>query len=156
MLVKKFLGLVKMPFGLLNASFSLPEWQALRMIFFAPCMRKNMFRNYNLTASLEIPESPWDSFGLFMLLRLASSRHSFVINSRLCLFRILEKPFLFWYTICCVFRYLNLHSVLEQQFVKEGIQLSIFFDCTCTPFPGFVGYCIRLNWKYVSIWFGHF
>ena len=77
MLVKKFLGLVKMPSGLLNASFSLPEWQALRMISFAPCMRKNMFRNYNLTASLEIPESSWDSFGLFMLLRLASSRHSF-------------------------------------------------------------------------------
>ena len=77
MLVKKFLGLVKMPSGLLNASFSLPEWQALRMIFFAPCMRKKMFKNYNLTASLEIPESSWDSFGLFMLLRLASSRHSF-------------------------------------------------------------------------------
>ena len=66
-----------MPSGLVNASFSLPEWQALRMIFFAPCMRKKMFRNYNLTASLEIPKSSWDSFGLFMLLRRASSRHSF-------------------------------------------------------------------------------
>ena len=34
-------------------------------------------RNYNLTASLEVHESSWDRFGLFMLLRRASSRHSF-------------------------------------------------------------------------------
>ena len=24
--------------GLVNASFSLPEWQAVKMIFFAPCV----------------------------------------------------------------------------------------------------------------------
>ena len=36
LLVKKFLGLVEMTPGLVNASFSLPEWQALKMIFFAP------------------------------------------------------------------------------------------------------------------------
>ena len=36
LLVKKFLGLVKMTSGLENASFSLPEWQAVKMIFFAP------------------------------------------------------------------------------------------------------------------------
>ena len=30
-------GLVEMTCGLLNASFSLPEWQAVKMIFFAPC-----------------------------------------------------------------------------------------------------------------------
>ena len=35
-LVKKFLGLVEMTSGLVNASFSLPEWQASKMIFFAP------------------------------------------------------------------------------------------------------------------------
>ena len=34
--VKKFLGLVEMTSGLVNASFSLPEWQAVKMIFFAP------------------------------------------------------------------------------------------------------------------------
>ena len=28
LLVKKLLGLVEMTFGLVNASFSLPEWQA--------------------------------------------------------------------------------------------------------------------------------
>ena len=33
MLVKKLLGLVEMTFGLENASFSLPEWQAVKMIF---------------------------------------------------------------------------------------------------------------------------
>ena len=34
--VKKFLGLVEMMSGLVNASFSLPKWQAVKMIFFAP------------------------------------------------------------------------------------------------------------------------
>ena len=37
LLVKKFLGLVEMTSGLVNAGFSLPKWQALEMIFFAPC-----------------------------------------------------------------------------------------------------------------------
>ena len=36
LLVKTFLGLVEMMSGLVNASFSLPEWQAVKMIFFAP------------------------------------------------------------------------------------------------------------------------
>ena len=33
LLVKKFLGLVEMTSGLVNASFSLPEWQALKNDF---------------------------------------------------------------------------------------------------------------------------
>ena len=36
LLVKKILGLVEMTSGLVNASFSLPEWQAVKIIFFAP------------------------------------------------------------------------------------------------------------------------
>ena len=36
LLVKKFLGVVEMTSGLINASFSLPEWRAVKMIFFAP------------------------------------------------------------------------------------------------------------------------
>ena len=34
---QKLLGLVEMTTGLVNASFSLPERQAVKMIFFAPC-----------------------------------------------------------------------------------------------------------------------
>ena len=34
--IKKFWGLVEMMFGLVNASFSLPDWQAVKMTFFAP------------------------------------------------------------------------------------------------------------------------
>ena len=34
--VKKLLGLVEMTSGLVNASFSLPEWKAVKVIFFAP------------------------------------------------------------------------------------------------------------------------
>ena len=37
LLVKKLLGLVEMMSGLVNASFSLPEWQAVKMNFFALC-----------------------------------------------------------------------------------------------------------------------
>ena len=37
LLVKTFLRLVEMTFGLVNVSFSLPEWQAVKMTFFAPC-----------------------------------------------------------------------------------------------------------------------
>ena len=36
LLVKKFLGLIEMTSGLVNASVNLPEWQALKMISFAP------------------------------------------------------------------------------------------------------------------------
>ena len=38
LLVKKLLELVELTSGLVNASFSLPEWQAVKMIFFAPCV----------------------------------------------------------------------------------------------------------------------
>ena len=37
LLIKTFLGLVEMMFGLVNVSFSLPDWQGVKMIFFAPC-----------------------------------------------------------------------------------------------------------------------
>ena len=36
MLIKTLLGLVEMMLGLVNISFSLPEWQAVKMTFFAP------------------------------------------------------------------------------------------------------------------------
>ena len=36
LLIKKFGGLVEMTFGLVNASFSSPEWQAVKMTFFEP------------------------------------------------------------------------------------------------------------------------
>ena len=38
LLIKTFLGLVEMMFGLVNVSFSLPEWQAVKITFFAPCI----------------------------------------------------------------------------------------------------------------------
>ena len=37
LLVKKLSGLVEMTSGLVDASFSLPKWQAVNMIFFVPC-----------------------------------------------------------------------------------------------------------------------
>ena len=36
-LIKTFLGLVETMFGLVNVSFSLPEWQAVKVTFFASC-----------------------------------------------------------------------------------------------------------------------
>ena len=44
LLVKKFLRLVEMTSGLGNASFSLPKRQAVKMIFFAPCVRVTFIR----------------------------------------------------------------------------------------------------------------
>ena len=37
LLIKTFLELAEMMFGLVNVTFSLPEWQAVKMTFFAPC-----------------------------------------------------------------------------------------------------------------------
>ena len=48
LLDEKLLGLVEMMSGLVNASFSLPEWQAVKMIFFAPCTKHNIFHHNNL------------------------------------------------------------------------------------------------------------
>ena len=36
LLIKTFLGLVEMMFEPVNVSFSLPEWQAVKITFFAP------------------------------------------------------------------------------------------------------------------------
>ena len=41
LLIKTFLGLVEMMFGLVNVSFSLPEWQAVKMIFFTPFLLRS-------------------------------------------------------------------------------------------------------------------
>ena len=38
LLIKTFLGLVEMMFGLVDVSFNMPEWQAVKMTFFAPCL----------------------------------------------------------------------------------------------------------------------
>ena len=38
LLIKMIWGLVEMTFGLVYSSFSLPEWQALKVTFFAPCV----------------------------------------------------------------------------------------------------------------------
>ena len=45
LLIKTFLGLVEMMFGLVNVSFSLPKWQAVNVTFFAPCI---VLHNYNM------------------------------------------------------------------------------------------------------------
>ena len=37
LLIKTFLGLVEMMFGPVNVSFSLSEWQAVKVTVFAPC-----------------------------------------------------------------------------------------------------------------------
>ena len=41
-----------MMFGLVNASYNLPEWQAVKMTFFAPCYLNNPIINIRLINSL--------------------------------------------------------------------------------------------------------
>ena len=38
LLFETFWGLVEMMFGLVNVSFSVPEWLAVKVTFFAPCV----------------------------------------------------------------------------------------------------------------------
>ena len=46
LLIKKFGGLVEMMFGLVNANFSLPEWQTVKLTFFTPCVWNIIFFNH--------------------------------------------------------------------------------------------------------------
>ena len=41
--IKTCLGLVEMMFALVNVSFSLPKWQALKMTYFAPWYHNYFF-----------------------------------------------------------------------------------------------------------------
>ena len=45
LLVKTFLGLAEMTSGLVKINASLPEWQAVTMIFFGPCSAWHFFMN---------------------------------------------------------------------------------------------------------------
>ena len=59
LLIKTFLGLVEMMFGLVDVSFNLPEWQAVEMTFFAPWLCKvltyGVIRSWNIYFDLERP-----------------------------------------------------------------------------------------------------
>ena len=55
LLDEKLLGLVEMTSGLVNASFSLPEWQAVKMIFFAPCDELHILGKLLSTHDLPVP-----------------------------------------------------------------------------------------------------
>ena len=51
LLDEKLLGLVEMTSGLVNASCTLPKWQAVKMIFFAPYIYKVIFyENQSVTS----------------------------------------------------------------------------------------------------------
>ena len=46
LLMKKFFGLVKKTLRLVHTSNNLPEWQAIKLTFFAPCLIKELRSNY--------------------------------------------------------------------------------------------------------------
>ena len=53
-LIKKFSGLAEMSFRLVNASFSLPKCQAVKMTFFVPCLSRGF--NYYFFISVELSD----------------------------------------------------------------------------------------------------
>ena len=60
LLIEKFWGLVEMTFGHINASFSLPDWQAVKMTFFAPWyMYTVIFDDPHWTSSQFIANLHW-------------------------------------------------------------------------------------------------
>ena len=54
MLFKKLLGLVEMTSELVNASFSLPEWEAVKMFFLHP---GNCWQTPNLSQTLGLKKT---------------------------------------------------------------------------------------------------
>ena len=46
---KRVLGLVEVTCGLIHAIYSVPEWQAVKLIFFAPCRLDGVFISYFTT-----------------------------------------------------------------------------------------------------------
>ena len=56
LLIKRFLGIVEMAFGLVNASFSLPKWQAVKLTFFAP--RQKVMRSIRVIYQQEHSSLP--------------------------------------------------------------------------------------------------
>ena len=64
LLIKKFLGLVEMTSGLVhvNDSFNLPEWQAVKMISFAPCISTANITPttyYSVHNNIQLPGGPF-------------------------------------------------------------------------------------------------
>ena len=64
LLDEKLLGLVEMTSGLVNASFSLLEWQAVKMIFFAPSAVTAQILNRSLLTSVFL--SAWKGSSEFV------------------------------------------------------------------------------------------
>ena len=82
--LKEFLGLVEMTSGLVNASQSLSEWQAVKMIFFAPCLRK-VFGDqcYNSTFLLFSPSDV-----MILLVFLSCLRVFFFVKDQIASFQL--------------------------------------------------------------------
>ena len=70
MLIKTFWGLVEMMFWPVNVSFSLPEWQAVEITFFAPCRRWLFTRGFNCKALNGTVLVFWISGRLWEVVRL--------------------------------------------------------------------------------------
>ena len=91
LLIKTFLGLVEILFGLVNVSLSLPEWQAVKMTFFAPCYHKPVYRPYTWR-----PSDPDAKYQLakFRHAQKAKFRHYFSLSLLPSIFAFLAS-FLF-------------------------------------------------------------
>ena len=70
LLIKTFLGLVEVMFGLVNVSFSQPEWQAVKMTFFTPWF------NILLT-SLKGPVLTFDVCAMLLIKRSSSDNYNY-------------------------------------------------------------------------------
>ena len=57
LLYKKFWGLVEMTFGLVNVSFSLPVWQAVKMTFLYPVRSFNFWSMLHILTVCVVPDS---------------------------------------------------------------------------------------------------
>ena len=126
LLVNYFFGLVEMTAGLVNASFSLPEWQAVKMIFSAPCSLCSEF--------LFIAGRGMKS----LFIRIDSSSHTAVssakvINSFMSLFYLFIYFFvmaIFFFQIDCLEPFFT-----DSVSVSLSVFISVSISVSVIPFP---------------------
>ena len=80
LLIKQFLWLVEMMFGQVYASLSLPEWQAIKMTFFAPCEGRIIAETFSELWVSHTNDTWWQLLWRFIPLLASSSSQELILS----------------------------------------------------------------------------
>ena len=131
LLVKNLLGLVQMTSGLVNASFSSPEWQAVKIIFFAPC-NGNFFGRFQQEMQLWpccflFTPHIFSCGGPYDITQQVSEKHSIVFKS----FKSIQSKI----TLTIISSWSNLNLWLSKNYFYPQICITSLV-CIFHFFPG--------------------